>query len=120
MNETRIYHQWMRLEVMDQWWHWLIFVAVLVAVFGYVIYWYRRDWHELPKALGWTLLLLRLTAFVGIVVFFMDLQRRSEQRVVRPSRVAVLVDTSLSMSLPQEYSPAERIRTVAWRPQSSS
>lgn len=102
MNETRIYHQWMRLEVMDQWWHWLIFAVVVIAVFSYVVFWYRRDWHELPKALGWTLLLLRLTALVGIVVFFMDLQRRSEQKVVRSSRVAVLVDTSLSMSLPQE------------------
>jgi hypothetical protein len=97
---NRVYHQWMRLEVMDQWWHWLIFACVLTAVFTYAVYWYRRDWTELPKPLGWTLLLLRLIALIGIVVFFMDLQRRSEQKLVRPSRVAVLIDTSLSMSLP--------------------
>ncbi len=102
MNETRVYYQWMRMEVMDQWWHWLILAAVITSILSFVIYWYRRDWVELPRALGWTLLVLRVTAFVGIAIFFMDLQRRSEQKVVRPSRLAVLVDTSLSMSLPLE------------------
>ncbi len=102
MNETRVFYQWMRMEVMDQWWHWLILATVVVAILSFVVYWYRRDWGELPRALGWTLLMLRLTAFLGIAIFFMDLQRRSEQKVVRPSRLAVLVDTSLSMSLPLE------------------
>jgi von Willebrand factor type A domain len=100
MNETRVFYQWMRMEVMDQWWHWLILTAVIASILSFVVYWYRRDWVELPRALGWTLLVLRVTAFVGIAIFFMDLQRRSEQKVVRPSRLAVLVDTSLSMSLP--------------------
>lgn len=90
------------MEVMDQWWHWLILATVVLAILSFVVYWYRRDWGELPRALGWTLLMLRLTAFLGIAIFFMDLQRRSEQKVVRPSRLAVLVDTSLSMSLPLE------------------
>jgi von Willebrand factor type A domain len=102
MNETRVFYQWMRMEVMDQWWHWLILATLVISILSFVVYWYRRDWGELPRALGWTLLILRLTAFVGIAIFFMDLQRRSEQKVVRPSRLAMLVDTSLSMSLPLE------------------
>ena len=45
-------------------------------------------------------LLLRLAALAGLLLYFFQLDKRTEQRVVRDSRVAVLVDTSLSMSLP--------------------
>jgi len=101
MNETRVYYQWMRFEALDQWWHWLVLASVIAAIVSYVVYWYRRDWGELPKSLGWALLVLRLTALIGLLLFFFDLQKRSEQKLVVPSRLAVLVDTSLSMSLPQ-------------------
>ncbi len=100
MKESGISIQPMRFEVMDQWWHWLIMLVVMVTIVGYVVYWYRRDWIELPRGLGWALLWLRLTALLGIALFFLDFQRRAEQTIIRPSRVAVLVDTSLSMSLP--------------------
>ncbi len=100
MNETRVYYQWMRFEALDQWWHWLVLAMVVGAIVSYVVYWYRRDWGELPKSLGWALLILRLTALTGLLLFFFDLQKRSEQKLVVPSRLAVLVDTSLSMSLP--------------------
>ena len=63
-----------------------------------------RSWDELPKSLGYALLILRLTALLGILIFFLDLQKRSERRDVRPSKVAVLVDTSLSMTMPVEES----------------
>jgi len=100
MNETRVYYQWMRFEALDQWWHWLVLATVIAAIVSYVVYWYRRDWGELPKSLGWALLVLRLTALIGLLLFFFDLQKRSEQKLVVPSRLAMLVDTSLSMSLP--------------------
>ena len=117
MSDTRIFYQWMRFEVMDQWWHWIVLVLAILAITSYTIVWYRRDWIELPRSLGWMLLLLRLTALVGIVIFFFDLQKRSEQRVVRPSRLAILVDTSLSMSLPIENAttsvdPRSRMHSV--------
>jgi hypothetical protein len=51
------------------------------------------------------LLILRLTALLGILIFFMDLQKRSERRDVRSSKVAVMVDTSLSMTMPLEETP---------------
>ncbi len=102
MTETRVYYQWMRIEALDQWWHWIVLIAVIASLLSYVVYWYRKDWTELPKGLGWALLLLRLAAIAGIVIFFFDLQKRSEQKVARPSRIAVMVDTSLSMSLPME------------------
>ena len=104
-QDVRVYYQWMRLEQLDQWHHWFLLVLCLAAIISWVVYWYRKDWEELPKSLGYALLILRLTALLGILIFFMDLQKRSERRDVRPSKVAVMVDTSLSMTMPLEENP---------------
>lgn len=104
-QDVRVYYQWMRLEQLDQWHHWFLLVLCLAAIISWVVFWYRKDWHELPKSLGYALLILRLTALFGILIFFMDLQKRSERRDVRPSKVAVMVDTSLSMTMPLEETP---------------
>ena len=42
---------------------------------------------------------LRIGALVGLLFFLLNLEKRSEQQITRNSRVAVLVDTSLSMGL---------------------
>ena len=101
-EDMRVFYQWMRIEQMDQWLHWFVLACCLIGLVSYVVYWYRKDWVELPKSIGWTLLTLRLLALLGILIFFFDLQKRTEQRVTRSSRLAVLVDTSLSMSMPQQ------------------
>ena len=98
--QARVYYQWSRFEQFDQWWHYLIMLLVLVAVTVYVVWWYRRDSHEQQRAVRWSLLLLRLVAFAGLLLFFLQLDKRSELRVTRNSRVAILIDTSLSMTLP--------------------
>lgn len=104
--EARVVFQFSRLETLDQWWHWLALFVLAILLLSYIWHWYRRDWVEIPKALGWTLLLLRLAAFLGILFYFMNLEKRTEQKIVRPSRVAVLVDSSLSMNLPNDWLPA--------------
>lgn len=101
-EDVRVYYQWMRLEQLDQWHHWFLLVCCIAAIIAWVVMWYRKDWVELPKSIGYALLILRLTAFIGILIFFLDLQKRSERRDVRSSKVAVLVDTSLSMTMPIE------------------
>lgn len=106
-EDSRVFYQWMRIEQMDQWIHWFVFACCVGLVVSYVVYWYRRDWHEVPKGVGWTLLLLRLAALLGILVFFLDLQKRTEQRVTRPSKLAILVDTSLSMTMPENDETSE-------------
>jgi len=118
-EDMRVFYQWMRIEQMDQWIHWFVLACCLLALVSYVVYWYRRDWVELPKSIGWALLGLRLLALLGILIFFFDLQKRTEQRVTRSSRLAVIVDTSLSMSMPQQddasnvaSSPTSRISSV--------
>ncbi len=118
-EDMRVFYQWMRIEQMDQWIHWFVLACCLLGLVSYVVYWYRRDWVELPKSIGGALLGLRLLALLGILIFFFDLQKRTEQRVTRSSRLAVLVDTSLSMSMPQQddasnvaASPTSRIASV--------
>lgn len=100
LGQTRVYYQWSRFEQLDQWWHYLLIVLAVVAVVGHVVWWYKRDSIEQQRPVRWALLLLRLVVFVGLILYFFQLDKRSELRVTRNSRVAILVDTSLSMSLP--------------------
>lgn len=106
MQDTRVFYQFMRFEQLDQWHHWFLLACVIAAIASWVVYWYRRDWDELPRVVGYALLVLRLTAFIGILIYFFDLQKRSERRDTRASKVAVLVDTSLSMTMPVDDSNA--------------
>ena len=93
-------YQFARLQAMSQWWHWLVLLAVCAAVLSYVVFVYRRDGVELSRALRWTLLALRVVALVGILFYFLDLERRTERKLVKNSRALLLVDTSQSMALP--------------------
>ena len=106
LGQTRVLYQWLRLEQLDQWWHWAVLVGVVVVVLLFSGYWYRRDSEEHRRPVGWALLLLRLAALAGILLYFMQFDRRTEKRIVRDSRVAILVDKSLSMSLPGTPSSA--------------
>jgi hypothetical protein len=122
MNEliaqTRVTYHWARVEELDQWWHWGVIVLVCAAVLAYVLLWYRKDAVEQQRSVSWALTILRIAALVGLLLYFFQFDRRTEQRVVRDSRVAVLVDTSLSMTLPaapsesgvaSNYSRAEEV-----------
>ncbi len=88
-----------RLQTMSEWWHWLLLIAVCAVVLGYVIMMYWMDSVELSRGVSWSLVLLRLLAFGGILFFFLDLEKRTEQREIKPSRTAILIDTSQSMAL---------------------
>lgn len=100
VGQTRITYNWARFDELDQWWHWALVALICLLVLSYVIWWYRRDAIEQQRSVGLTLSILRLAALIGILIYFFQFDRRTEQRVVRNSRVAVLVDTSLSMTLP--------------------
>jgi len=96
---TTTYHQFARLQSLSEWWQWLVMIVVCVAVAAYVFVMYRRDSVELRRGLAWLLVALRIGAFLGILFFYLDLERRAERRIVKNSRVHVLVDTSQSMGL---------------------
>ena len=76
-------------------------LALLAVAIWYL---YRRDAVELPRPVGIGVVLLRLVAFAGLVVFFLGIERRTTREVVHNSQVAVLVDVSQSMGLGERRS----------------
>ncbi|MFM7073073.1 MAG: hypothetical protein ACKO38_14900, partial [Planctomycetota bacterium] len=94
------FHQFARLQSFTEWWQWLLLVFVSLAIGAYVVWMYRRDSVDLRPGTAWALVALRLLVFGGILFYFFDLERRTERRVTKDSRVLVLADTSQSMGLP--------------------
>ena len=85
----------------DAWWQPPAVIAAVAALVAYAIWMVRRDGAELPAAVRVLLAALRLAALAAVCVALLDLRRIAEHEVVLPSRVAVLVDSSASMSLPE-------------------
>jgi len=104
---SRTYYEVMRLRQLDEWWHWLLLVLVCLIVLVAVSTMYFMDSRQLARGKRWLLLFLRVTAFLGLLVFFLDLQKRTEQKLVKNSRFAVLVDTSQSMGIADPSPDAE-------------
>jgi len=96
---TRTTYEWSRLQTYGERWHYLVLAAVCAAVLAFAIAMVRRDTVELRRGVAWLLLALRVVALAGLVVFYLGLERRTERKVIHPSRVLLLVDTSLSMGL---------------------
>jgi len=84
----------------SQWWQMPLLVVGLVAIAAWMAWVYRRDAEELPRGVGLLLAGLRLGAFAALAAAYLDLERTAEHEVVFPSRVAVVVDASASMTLP--------------------
>ena len=99
-ERTRVVYEFARLKTIEGWWFWAAMIVVLVACLTGLVRFYRRDVAELDSWTSRTLIGLRLVVLLGLVFLFADLQRRTERTLTLPSEVAVLVDTSQSMTLP--------------------
>lgn len=97
-----------RLDAFSEWWQMPLAAAVGAAILGLVLWLYRRDAMELPRGVGIVLAALRLAAFAAIAVAWLDLDRTTETELVFPSRVAILVDSSASMTL-EDGRPADAV-----------
>lgn len=87
------------IDGFSQWWQMPALLLVFAAVVGFVLWMYRRDAAELPPGVGLLLAALRLGALLAVAAAYLDFERTSEHEILFPSRVAVLVDTSASMTL---------------------
>lgn len=103
---SQIYYEWATLAGVHSWWQMAALTAIVLAIIAYVVWLYRRDTVELSRPIRYSLVLLRLAAFAGLLLYFLNLQRRTETPLVQSSQVAVLVDSSLSMTLPASAAPA--------------
>ncbi|QDU28078.1 hypothetical protein ETAA8_31710 [Anatilimnocola aggregata] len=94
-----VYYQLARLQSLSEWWQWLLLIGVIAAIVSYVVWMYRKDSVELTTALAILLGGLRLFALLGILLFFFQLEKRTQKTIVKNSRALLLVDTSQSMGL---------------------
>ena len=78
---------------------WILPIGGCLMILLFVRAMYRRDSVELPLLLGWFLTLLRAATFLGLLFLFLQPQWRTEAEITHNSRVALLLDTSLSMGL---------------------
>ncbi|MGI9516467.1 MAG: VWA domain-containing protein [Pirellulaceae bacterium] len=114
-TDSRVYYELAPLLPMTTWWQWGLLLLLVAAMLLGMVWLYRRDTHALPRPVAVTLATLRGLAVLGLVIFFLGPQRRSEARIVKPSQLAVLVDTSLSMGLTDklpDQSSQQRVETV--------
>ncbi len=100
VTTSEVVYEFSRAAMLDGWWAWALAIGVIALLLYLCVKLYRRDTTELAPSIRATLIALRLVTIVALVFFFFGLQRRIQQRVTRTSEVAVLVDTSQSMSLP--------------------
>ena len=73
--------------------------ALMIA---FVVYMYIRD--TVNMALGWRIWLasLRVAVILALAAIALNPSRRTPEMMYRPSQVAILVDTSLSMDYPEQ------------------
>ncbi len=81
---------------------WLLLIGGSLLVFLWVVWLYLRDTHELsPWWKAW-LTVLRIAVLAGLLVVALNPSDRTQKQAFRPSRVAIIVDTSLSMRHPAD------------------
>ena len=86
---------------------WLVLLGGGLALVVWVVWLYVRDTRDLSA--GWKLWLtaLRLSVLAALLVIALNPSDRTQKQAFRPSRVAVMIDTSLSMRHPNEAPGAD-------------
>ncbi len=87
------------IDGFTEWWQMPALVLGIAAVLGVVLWAYHLDAAGLPRWQGVPLAVLRVAAWGVLLLALLDLRRTAEHEISFPSRVAVLVDASASMTL---------------------
>lgn len=87
------------VDSFTEWWQMPALVLGVTAVLGIVLWIYHHDAAGVPRWQGVPLAVLRVGLLGILLVALLDLQRTAEHELQFPSRVAVLVDASASMTL---------------------
>lgn len=81
---------------------WLLLVVVGVALLSYIVWLYVKDTRSLHWFWRGWLMLLRVAVVAGLAVIFFNPHIRSQDTQYRPSKVAIVIDKSLSMRFAAE------------------
>lgn len=110
-TSTATAYQFSRLAELPYWSQWALLVAISAAIIAFAWWWSRRDTRSLPQLSRAVLFGLRVTALLGLLLFFFNLEKKTQREVRENSRVAVLVDTSQSMGLADQIGGADTDKT---------
>jgi len=94
------------LDVPSGPWDWTLAIVELGVAITLIVLFYLRDTRGMSRFWTVSLTTLRLAVLAGLVVVALNPQERTQKMSYRPSRVAVLVDTSLSMRYPESVAGA--------------
>ena len=87
------------IDGFTEWWQMPALVLGVGLVLTIVLWAYHHDAAGLPRWQGVPLAVLRVAAWGVLLLALLDLQRTAEHEISFPSRVAVLIDSSASMTL---------------------
>lgn len=96
-GDYRLVFQTTPIFPMGEWWQYALGLSVLVFLLGLFLLIGRRE--SRTNKSGWIAVFFRVLPLVVLIAFCVNPQRLSERRSVQHSEVAVLLDTSLSMTL---------------------
>lgn len=98
-TDIRTYLELQPIVPISLWWQSLILITAIVGILFFVVWMYLRDSRSLPRGLTVLLTSLRVIAFCCILIYVLNPGKRTETRIFKASKIAILVDTSLSMGL---------------------
>jgi len=114
-SNIRTFYELQPLLPVGQWWQVCLLVLVVVAMLLWSVFVYRRDNVDLNPASSFLLTMLRLLTIATVALFVANPGQRSETRIMKPSRLAILMDNSLSMGLMDPIVEGSAERTVRYQ-----
>ena len=99
--ENSVARRALEFDLPEEPWEWAVYGGGFALIFLLAISVYVRDTLSLSGFWKVWLTTLRVVALAALVVIAVNPQERTERMSQRPSRVVVVVDTSLSMRYPE-------------------
>ena len=114
-SDIRTFYELQPVLPVGQWWQVCVLVLAVLGMLLWSILLYRRDNVDLNPASSFLLSTLRLLSIAAVVLFVVNPGQRSETRINKPSRLAVLIDNSLSMGLMDPVAEGSTERSVRYQ-----
>ena len=114
-SDIRTFYELQPVLPVGQWWQVCVLALVILGILLWSIFLYRRDNVDLNPASSFLLSALRLITIATVVLFVANPGQRSETRISKPSRLAVLMDNSLSMGLMDPVADGSAERSVRYQ-----
>ena len=113
-SDIRTFYELQPVLPVGQWWQVCVLVFVILTMLMWSLWLYRRDNVDLNPASSFLLSALRLLTIAAVVLFVANPGQRSETRINKSSRLAVLMDNSLSMGLMDPVAEGSTERSVRY------